>query len=342
MDRALWWYRRALSNEYVLIESMIGWKFGGGKKRAVPIAALLLLCLLWSLSSLRSDLLPQFASNSSQTPPLARQAFPLALLAAALSMLNVGRRSQWPRGKVLWASTLIGIGLFVVPAMLVFLAKNWVSDLTRVALFSLAPVFAVILEPYLGRLNVAQSTTGLLASLVALAGTLLVFPVDLPQSVQATCAFAAVVVATACVAGTNCWAVRVASALPQKSILHFAAVAAASATIGLLAASAIVEHRQWQSIRPSLLSAAWPAAVEMPALWLLFWLMRHMSATRMTTRFLLAPLIANLIGLFLLRPAVSLREGLGLLLVASGAGWLLFAKQDEPELAGSSLKLDFD
>jgi drug/metabolite transporter (DMT)-like permease len=331
-----------LPNEYVLIESMIGWKLGKRKKRAVPIAALLLLCLLWSLSSLRSDLLPQLASNTSQAPPLARQAFPLALLAVALCLLSVARRSQWPRGKVLLASALIGIGLFVAPAVLVFLARNWVSDLTRVALFSLAPVFAVIFEPYLGRLNAAQSRTGLLASLVALAGSLLLFPVDLPQSVQAAGAFAAVVLATACVAAANCWAVRVASELPQKSILPFAAVAAASATIGILAASAIVERPQWQSIRPDLLLAAWSAAEEVPALWLLFWLMRHISATRMTTRFLLAPLITNFIGIFLLRPAVSLREGLGLLLVACGAGWLLFANEDETEMPGSSLNLDFD
>ena len=208
---------------------------------------------------------------------LAHQAFPSALLAVAVSLLAAARGSQWPRGKQFWLSSLIGLGLFVAPAVLVFLARHWISDLTRVALFSLAPVFAVVLEPYLGRLYVAQSTTSLLASLVALAGTLLLFPVDLPQSVQAGLAFAAVVLATACVAGTNCWAVRFASELPRKSILPFAATAAASASVGLLAASAILERQQWQSIRPDLLSAAWLAAVEVPALWLLFWLMRHME-----------------------------------------------------------------
>ena len=330
------------SNEYVLIEGMVAWKFRGTKKGGLPIAALLLLCLLWSLNSLRSDLLPQFGSNSSHAYMLAHQAFPPALLAVTVSLLAAARGSQWPRGKQFWLSSLIGLGLFVAPAVLVFLARHWISDLTRVALFSLAPVFAVVLEPHLGRLNVVQSTTSLLASLVALAGTLLLFPVDLPQSVQAGLAFAAVVLATACVAGTNCWAVRFTSELPRKSILPFAATAAASASVGLLAASAILERQQWQSIRPDLLSAAWLAAVEVPALWLLFWLMGHMSATRMTTRFLLAPLIANLIGIFLLRPVVSLREGLGLLLVACGAGWLLFAKEIKPGTDDSSLKLDFD
>jgi drug/metabolite transporter (DMT)-like permease len=309
------------------------------KERGVPIAALLLLCLLWSLNSLRSDLLPQLASNSSQAQLLAHQAIPPALLAVAMSLLVIARRSHWPAGKDIWASALIGLGLFVMPAVLVFLARHWISDLTRVALFSLAPVFAVVLEPFLGRVDTAQSTTSLLASLVALAGTLLLFPLDLPQSVQAGYAFAAIVLATACVAGTNCVAVRVASGLHSKSIFPFAAIAAGSASIGLFAASTIIEDPQWQSIRPDLLSGAWSAAIEMPALALLFWLMRHMSATRMTTRFLLAPLIANLIGILLLRPAVNLREGLGLLLVACGAGWLLFAKEDKPEMDGVPLKL---
>jgi hypothetical protein len=58
------------------------------------------------------------------------------------------------------------------------------------------------------------------------------------------------------------------------------------------------------------------------------------------TRFLLAPLMANLIGLLVLRPAVSLRDGLGLVLVSLGAGWLLFAREVEPETNGSTLKLD--
>jgi drug/metabolite transporter (DMT)-like permease len=43
----------------------------------------------------------------------------------------------------------------------------------------------------------------------------------------------------------------------------------------------------------------------------------------------LAPLIANIVSLLLLRPTVSLRAGLGLLLIAAGAGWLLFRPESE-------------
>ena len=51
-------------------------------------------------------------------------------------------------------------------------------------------------------------------------------------------------------------------------------------------------------------SRNWTAAVELPALVLLFWLMRRMSAVRMTTRFVVTPLIVNMVGPIVLRPSM--------------------------------------
>jgi drug/metabolite transporter (DMT)-like permease len=62
----------------------------------------------------------------------------------------------------------------------------------------------------------------------------------------------------------------------------------------------------------------------------------------MTTRFLIAPLMANLFGLILLRPHVEIRAWIGLLLVACGAGWLLLAPVDEPEGGSSTLQLKIE
>jgi len=64
-----------------------------------------------------------------------------------------------------------------------------------------------------------------------------------------------------------------------------------------------------------------------------------MTATRMTARFLLAPVIAILIGMALDRPSVGLRTWAGLLLIAAGAGWLLFAPEEEPNADASALSL---
>ncbi len=89
----------------------------------------------------------------------------------------------------------------------------------------------------------------------------------------------------------------------------------------------LTEHPLW-SVGGA--EVAWMVTMTLPSL-LLFWLMRRMNAAAMTTRYVVAPLIANLIGLALLRPTVSLRAGLGLALIAAGAGWLLFARAGKQE-----------
>jgi drug/metabolite transporter (DMT)-like permease len=339
-----WEFAAARRNECVLIGSMAETGLRGWKKEAGPIAALLLLCLLWSLSSLRSDLLPQLAPTTNPQLQFERQALSLGMLALTASLLSLAQRREWPRGTQIWSCSLVGLGLFVAPMVLVYFARNWVADSARVVLFSLAPVFAVVIEPYFGRFSSSQIKGGLMAAIVAVVGTLFVFPIDLPQSVEAGFGFCAVVLAAGCAASANCWAVRVACELPGESIAPFAAIAGATSSITFLASSLLTNHRlpwNWNAGGPGVpWSSAWSAAVELPGLLLLFWLMRRMSAARMMTRFLLAPLMANLIGLLVLRPAVSLRDGLGLVLVSLGAGWLLFAREVEPETNGSTLKLD--
>ncbi len=320
----------------VLIEGMAGQTHSEKGGRVAPFGALLLLCFLWSLGTLRSDLFPSLAATASSNR-LERQALPFALLAVLATGVAVVRGAKWPRGRELGACAIVGLGLFVVPQLLIHLGSNRISDGTRVALFSLVPLFAVVFEPHLGRLAAPQNRSGMMAALVAVGGTLLVFPVDLPESLQAGFAFCALVIAAACVAAANCWAVRIAA--EGISMWSFAAVAGAAALVGPAAAGLVVDRSaiKWSFPPPDL---AWSTAVELPGLLLLFWLLRRMSAVRMATRFLLAPLLANLIGLILLRPAVGVRGCLGLLLIAFGTGWLLFARDDERESAGSTLNLD--
>lgn len=298
---------------------------------------MLLLCFLWSLGSLRSDLLPHPVVDI--LPPLERQVVPFALLAVVAAFIGVTRGAEWPRGRQVLDSMVVGLGLFAVPAGLIAFSKGWISDLTRVALFSLAPVFAVVLEPYIGRGSGQQARGGLLAALVAVVGTLCVFPVETPRSMAAGSALCAVILAAACVAAANCRAVAVANESAGNSTMPMAAIAGATAAAGLAAASALMERGawRWDALAPEL---AWSAAVELPGLLLLFWLMRRLSAVRMMTRFVLAPLIAILISMVLLRPSVGLRTWLGLLLVAAGAGWLLCAREDGPEAGTLPLKLE--
>jgi drug/metabolite transporter (DMT)-like permease len=115
-------------------------------------------------------------------------------------------------------------------------------------------------------------------------------------------------------------------------LIPFAIAATGSAAIVLALLGTAFEHRAWSAPMPD----AW-TTFDLLALALLFWLMRRMTAVRMTTRFLIAPLLANLIGLAFLRPGVQVRGWLGLMLIALGSGWLLLAPKDEPEETGSPL-----
>jgi drug/metabolite transporter (DMT)-like permease len=70
--------------------------------------------------------------------------------------------------------------------------------------------------------------------------------------------------------------------------------------------------------------------------------MSRMTAVRMTTRFVLAPLMAILIGMAIDRPAIGPRIWMGLLLVAGGAAWLLLAPDDQPTANSSTFNLNRD
>ncbi|HMG84409.1 MAG TPA: hypothetical protein VK574_01625 [Terracidiphilus sp.] len=298
---------------------------------AAPAGALLLLCLLGALASLRSDLLPGSVSETNSSS-LLKQASILAVFAIIAAATAIVRRPNWPRGRSILGAVLIGAGLLALPALLIELAKGHVDDSTRVALFSLVPVFAVVLEPYLGPALQSPQRGVLAAALAAVAGTLLIFPMELPRASAPILAFCGVIIAVASVAAANCTAVKIAQSHANLSQPGFAAIATGSAAILLAIAGLSIEPRAWSIARID----AW-AIPDLLALGLLFWLMRRMSAVRMTTRFLIAPLAANLIALAFLRPGVQVRAWLGLLLLALGSGWLLFAPEDEPEKFGSPL-----
>ena len=302
------------------------------------LAALGLLSLLWALGSLRSDLLGPIFHSWNLLPTFERLALPLVLFALAAAAFAVIRKSRWPRGLLLLDALLVSLGLFIAPGILLFLAGARVSDLTRVVLFSLTPVFASVLEPHFGRTGTPQSAGSLVAPLIAVAGTLFLFPFDLPQSLAAASAFAAVLLAVVCIAAANCYAVRIASFFPPAALLPFAVVASGAAALAF-AAIAICSGTSLPRLSTLLPELLWSTLIDLPALALLFWLLRRLSATRMTTRFLIAPLFANLIALALFHPSTDLRAILGILLVTIGSGWILLTPHESPSSGTSQLNL---
>lgn len=163
----------------LLMENMIVSRRGMARIKVTPAAGLLFLCFLWSLASLRSDLVPNLLPNL--LPPIERQALPFVLLALSGALFSFLRGAEWPQPRRFRGAVLIGLGLFVVPAVAIYWAEQYISDLTIVALFSLTSVFAVVQEPYIGRGDTLEPRGSLLAALAAVVGTLCVIPAGSPR-----------------------------------------------------------------------------------------------------------------------------------------------------------------
>jgi drug/metabolite transporter (DMT)-like permease len=293
-----------------------------------PSLGLLLLSALWALASLRTDLLPHFGSNTPS--PVQRQAVLFSVFAAVAASIAVARRVEFPRGRRAWACAGIGLGLFVVPTTLAAYAQDWVSTLDRVAVFSLTPIFAIVLEPYLQGSEPRPGKAALAGALAAVAGILCLLRLDIPGSFRAGAALCMLLAAALGIAATNCLAVGLAHNLSVRSTLPMAALASASAAGCFAAAAALAPHNAWRwSALP--FQFFWLFVVDVPALFLLFWLMHRMSASRMTAPFLLAPLFTVLAGLALEPSSPPLRGWLGMALLAGGAGWLVFAPAETPD-----------
>jgi drug/metabolite transporter (DMT)-like permease len=291
-----------------------------------PAFGLLLLSALWAIASLRTDLFPSFGADSLSTAQ--GQTLLFSVFAAVAASIAVARRVEFPPRRHAWACVCVGLGLFVVPAALATCAQGWVPTLDRVALFSLTPVFAVVLEPYLQGTAPRQGKAALAGALAAVAGILCIFPLDIPGSFSAGAALCALLAAAVDIAAINCLAVRLARNLAGRSSLPMAAQAGAASAVCFGVAAVFAPHTawRWRGLPSQSLGLL---LFDLPALFLLFWLMPRLAASRMTARFLLAPLFTILAGIALEPTSPPVRAWLGTALLAGGAGWLVFAPAEK-------------
>lgn len=282
---------------------------------------LLLLSLLWAVDWLLPDLFPRSAAKSwSPSPHQAILFSVFALIATAVALV---RRLRFPRGRAAWSAALIGPALFVVPFAATAFARGWISSFDQVAVLCLTPIFAVVLEPYIQGGGPARARAALHAAVVAVAGILCFFPLEAPGSFRAAAALLAFVVAALGLAATNCLAVRLARSVPGQSTLPMAALAGGATAFCFFAAAPFTPGT-WSPTRLPF-DFLQLILIDLPALFLLFWLFGRLAASRLTTSFLFTPLFAALAGLALEQMLPPLRSMLGIALLAGGAGWLLFA-----------------
>ncbi|MFC5861037.1 EamA family transporter [Acidicapsa dinghuensis] len=297
----------------------------GSRKSA--IAGLLSLSFLMALGPLRRDLLPNLTAAHGLSEN-ANQAVVLSLVAVTTSVFAGLRRIRWPRGTNLLECGLIGLGLFVAPSLARAMPEP-VPALTAVALLALATVFAAVLEPYLRRFE-AQPSGRILPAMACVGGMFLIFPIATPRTFAAAEAWIVTIVAAACLAATNCAGVAllrksVNEKAPTLAVAPALAVAAGTGAmafvlLAIFRGNALQRPLEWSDIGVSLV---WPVIVDLPAIFLLFWLMQRMAAAQMTLRFVMWPLMAVVIEALVLAQRLTLQTWTGLALVTAGSWWAL-------------------
>lgn len=320
---------RSMKGRCVLIKFMKLPRSGPKRSGLSPALGLLMLSALWAVDGLRADLFPVLGADTLS--PTQRQAVLFSVFAAVAASISAARSFEFPRGRSARACAGIGLGLFAVPAALAACAQGSLSTLDRVAVLSLTPVFTVVLEPYLQGSEPRHGKAALAGAVAAVAGILCLFPLDIPGSFRAGGALCALLAAVFSIAVTNCFAVRLARNLSGRSILPMAAQAGATSAVCFTSAAVFTMPTTWRwSAEPLQVLAL--LLVNLPALFLLFWLMSRLAASRMTARFLLAPLFTILAGMALQPVSPPVRAWLGMALLAGGAGWLVFTPAEKSEI----------
>lgn len=294
------------------------------RQRALTtVVALFALSLLEGATVLTRDLLPSV--EIAALPPLEHAAITLGCFGLIALLIAVLRKAPRPTAAALRQAALTGIALFAAPACLTAIATRFLSPLTAAALETLAPLFCLILDPYLGPAalsapEASQPRYGLLPALAAFSGVLLIFPVFVPSSYPVALAFAAALIAAFSLGAGNCLIVRQACESP--SLAATAAAISLSAAVVLAMLSVVLERPRFH---PDMLNLPTLSlfAVELAAVALLFWLTRRLTAPALATRVLWTLLISMLMEAAALPVPLSLRSWIGIALMALGAGLLL-------------------
>jgi hypothetical protein len=250
----------------------------------------------------------------------------VGLTALLFAMRGLGFRSWGLRYVRLGATA---VGFFGVPIVVAEYARGSVPAISRSALFALVPVVVVMTVAYSESSGREQrgARVFLMPGLAGVGGLLLLLPLGFSNSARGWVMLAMVCGAVVLVGLVSVWLYR---------LLHGIAFANAIAVVGvanavfLLFSSAVREGVVWRG--NGLASAiSIGSLVDLVEVLLIVWLLREMPPIRFAARYLVIPLVTVLESLVVMRPAVTIRMGFGILLLGVGAGLLLFWKSGEEE-----------
>ena len=288
----------------------------GGRQamRAATWVAFGALCLL--LSS--SWLLPAGAADRSS---IVRQACfygVVGLVAWVLSYRQLWAR--WKRRELLWLQLAgVSVLLFGLPAVLGEWARDGISDISRAAFFALVPFVVVVVA--MGRESESGVRRFFAPALAGFGGALFLLPFSFPVSVRGRTMFGVLLLAIVLVGFASEGIYRL---LRGFGMIEALAVVCLSNTVFLVACH-IADLPSVESWSGALSLISLHSLYSLAELLLLVWLLREMSPVRLAVRYLAVPLFTVLEGFAFLRPALTVRMGVGLALLVGGAGFLLLS-----------------
>jgi hypothetical protein len=235
----------------------------------------------------------------------------------------------WTRGNAMRVA-VAGLGVFVLPGFVGQLVAGAVSGSASVALYCAVPLLMVLGVAAFGQ----GSGRGLLIpSLVGLFGALLVFSVEIPESMRRVVGLAVVFGCSMALAGAGVWMFR---------LMQGVGTAHAVALVGITGAVVLGGYGLW---------VGWPRmsasmvggevlrclVFDLPVVWVTVWLTREVPPAKLAARFLIAPVVASVEGYAMVRGAVEMRSAVALVLMVVGAGMLL-VKEESDEVPGLRLR----
>ena len=240
-------------------------------------------------------------------------------------------RQRWPQNNLGRCARLAAasVGFFALPMVAIEYARGSVSGTSRSAFFAMVPVVVVMViaggdATGLGERGARRS---LIPALIGLGGLLLLLPLEFSGTVHGW-VMLAVVCAAVIVAGlASVWLYRL---LQGAGLVRATAVMGLANAVFLLSWSFVHEEIAWRW-SGLVLVVSLQSLVDVVEILLLVWLLREMQPVPFASRYLVIPLVTILESFVLMRPEWTARMGFGTVLLAAGAGMLLFLKSGEEE-----------
>ena len=281
------------------------------------------LCLLSGTSWVIPD--------SANPLPLLEQQGILFGVIGLIAVLIAGRRLWFGVAGGRWVRlAAVSVMFFGLPMVVGEYGRGSVSTITRSALFAMVPVVVVMVVA-----SAADTTEGqecrarrfLVPALVGLGGLLLLLPLEVSGSIRGRVMLALVCAAVVFAGLASVWLYRL---MREFNFVEAVAIAGVANALFLLGWSVVRGDVVWR------LSALAPVVsvtslVDLVEILLIVWLLRTMSPIRFAARYLAIPLLTILESYVLMRPEWTVRMVSGTVLLAVGAGVLLFWKADAEE-----------